>query len=77
MFWFGDGGTDQKTGGRAEGGRVKDVEILFGRDKRMDRINIEHIRGKVKVICFGDKVGARLRWLDMCRGGTVNILVEG
>lgn len=29
-FWFWDGGTDQKTVGRAGGGRVKHVEILFG-----------------------------------------------
>ena len=30
---FGDGGTDQKTGDRCGGGRVKDVEILFGDDE--------------------------------------------
>lgn len=31
----------------------------------MERIRNEHIRGKVQVECFGDKVkGARLRWSE-------------
>ena len=32
VVWFGDGDTDQKTGSRTGGGRVKDVEILFESD---------------------------------------------
>lgn len=31
--WLGDSGTVKETGGRAGGGIVKVVEILFGRDK--------------------------------------------
>ena len=52
-------------------------EIPVGWTK-MDKINTEHIRGAAHVGGFGGKVGeARLRHLDMCRGGPVNVLVEG
>ena len=45
---------------------------------RMDSVWNEHIRGIAKVGRFGDKVrGTRRRWIDMCRRGTMNILVEG
>ena len=33
VVWFGDSSTDQKVRDRAGGGRVKDVEILFGTDQ--------------------------------------------
>ena len=33
LFGFGEGGTDQKTGGGAGGGGAKGAEILFGRDE--------------------------------------------
>ena len=32
-IWFEDSGTDKKIGGRAGGGRVKDIEILFRSEK--------------------------------------------
>ena len=31
--WFGGGGTDGKTEGRAGGGRVEDAKIFVGRDE--------------------------------------------
>lgn len=45
------------------GGRVQDVEILFG-VTRMERISNEHIWGTAKVRYFRNKVReTRLRWL--------------
>ena len=35
VVWFGDAGTDQKTGGRAGRGGVKDPEILSVSDEKV------------------------------------------
>ena len=69
VVWFGFGGSDQKSGGRAEGVRVVDVEILFGRNK--------HIRRTVQFRRIRDKLeGPDWDGLDRFRGGTVEIQVE-
>ena len=49
----GDGGTDEKTGGGAGGGRVENVKISLG-VTRMDKIRNEYIRGTAQVGRFGD-----------------------
>ena len=41
---FGDGGTDQETGGRTGGVRVNDVEILFGSGEDGQAEEREHRR---------------------------------
>ena len=69
-MWLEDAGIDPKTGGRAEGGRVKDGEILF-RTNRMDRIRNKHMKGMTK-LGKPDYEG-----LDMYSRATVKILVDG
>ena len=61
---LGDGGTDEKTGGRDGGGRIEDVMIFVRSDK-----NGQYQEGTAHVRRYREKTRqATLRWFGQCVG---------
>ena len=75
VVWFGDGGTEQKSGGKTGGGRVKDVEILFEIDEDGQDQEQAHQeestgqmfwkqswRGQIEMVWICAEEGQRIEW---------------
>lgn len=70
-FWLKDRNAEKKTGGKVEDGRSKDLEVVFVRNQDGE----ESIRGTAHGRCLEGK--PERTCLDVSRGGTVKMLVEG